>query len=106
MIVFGTAVIFKKVPLIKVQSSTQAWTPGVVTGACNVAREAVEIVTRVEIVDPMVLRILPVPPGAIGALTRATVFHSRTCYINIIAVFGVFRSSGEHRGAEQVGVVD
>jgi len=47
----------------------------VITGRVNVAFDTIEIVAGVEIVDPMILRLLAVPPGPIWQLIMTRVTH-------------------------------
>jgi hypothetical protein len=62
-----------------------------VIAACfDIALDAIEIVARMEIVDPMILRFFAIPPHAIRQLAMTTVAHSFTRHFQELSAGRVF----------------
>ena len=106
MVVFRTAIVLKKVLFVVVQPFAKIWTPRFVSRALEIALQAIEVVAGMEVVNPVIFRIFTILPGPVEKLTRATVFHGGAGNVNIVAIAGVFSSSGEHGGTQHVGIVD
>ena len=69
----------------------------VIPGGFDVALGAIQIVAGVKIVDPMILRLFPVPPCAVRQLTMTAIAHSFTCDFQELPARGVFPSACEQR---------
>ena len=61
----------------------------------NVTFYAVEVVAGVEIIDPMIFRLLAVPPRTIRQLTMAAVAHCLPRDFQKLGVAGMFPRAGE-----------
>ena len=70
--VLGPSVSLKEVAFEVIETATKMALKGLVSRTFNIAFEAIEIVTRVKVVDPHVLRRLTITPGAVGRLQGAT----------------------------------
>src|SRR5262249_19790353 len=75
-------------------------------GGVEVIPEAVEVVAGVEIVDPVELRFLAIPPRAVRPLSRAAVLDGRAGHPGALGPAGVSGHAGEQARPQKVRVVD
>ena len=106
MVVLGTPLGSKEV--ISEEPITQAKViiKTIVSGAFNIALQRVEIVARVEIVNPTLVGSLAVQPRTIRQLPCATVAHRFCGNVKTLAIFRKFGRAGEHRSAQHIRIVN
>src|SRR6266850_358328 len=105
MIVLRAAVGLEEVCFVKFQAGNEVRAPGTILRGLKAGLEAVKIVASVKVVNPVVLWILAIRPGAIGKLARATIFHGGAGDLDVVAVPSMLRGARQHGGPQHVGIV-
>src|SRR5688572_24112259 len=75
MEIFRRAVRQEEVALEILKAALKLGIESVVPGGLDISAQAVQVIPRVEAINPMILRSFAVVPGAIRQLARATVEH-------------------------------
>jgi hypothetical protein len=106
MVVLWTSVRFKemKFEILKTAPKVRFKLP--VTGAIDIALQAIQIVARVKVVDPVVFGRLSIKPRAVGILTRTAIGHGVSRQLASLLIIGVDRNPREQRRPQHVRVVN
>src|SRR5262245_17983238 len=75
MIIYGTAIGFEEVLLKEVEPEQHIGLESPVTGGIDVVPQAVQIVARMEVINPVIFGLLAVKPGTVWPLAVAGVLH-------------------------------
>ena len=106
VIIAGTPCFFKEDPFEIVVAPFHLWTETVVPGRVLIPLEAVEIVSGMEIIDPVVLGILSIPPGSVFTLSAARIEDRLARDLEVFGTFAMFPGAREQAGSEQVGIMN
>lgn len=106
VVIFGAAAFFKKILLVELQARFKLLLKLPITGVFHVALQAIQVVAGVEIIDPMVLRMLPIQPGPVRQLPAAAEPHRLPGHLQIISTPSVFGRSCQNRSPYHIGIVD
>src|SRR5260370_14467480 len=106
VVILWTSICFKKMKFEIRISTLKLWLEFPITGAIHIALQAVQIVTCMKVVDPMVWQRICIIPSAVGILPRAAINHGISCQIESLAIISVTGDPPQQRCAQHVRVVN
>src|SRR5208283_3665317 len=106
VIIFWPTAVLKKVILEKFKAPFEILLICSVTCTFDITLEAVQVVSCMKIVYPMMIGCFTVVPSSFGQLSRATVFHRFLCHSLSLYIACEFYRSGQYRSAEHIGVMN